>query len=51
MVMGTVGMIIISFRIGNPVLLIGVLNVAIGLVCGGLWLGMTRWPLLRAVRD
>ena len=51
MVMGTVGMIVISLRIGNPVLLIGVLNVALGLVCGGLWLGMTRWPLLRAVRD
>ena len=50
MVMGTVGMIIISLHLGDRVLLIGVLNVVLGLVCGGLWLGMTHRPLLSAAR-
>ena len=51
MVMGTAGMIIVSFHLGNRVLLIGGLNIIFGVVCGGLWLTLTRTPLLRGARD
>jgi DHA1 family bicyclomycin/chloramphenicol resistance-like MFS transporter len=50
-VMGSVGMIIISFNPGNLVHAVGALNVILGLLCGGLWLGVTRLPILNGARE
>jgi MFS transporter, DHA1 family, multidrug resistance protein len=47
MVMGSVGMIIASLHIAGRVQLIGLLNIVFGLLCGGLWLALTRMPVLR----
>lgn len=51
MVMGSAGMIIISFPFANRVLVIGGLNIIVGLMCGALWLSLTRTPLLREARN
>ncbi|MGA2477907.1 MAG: multidrug effflux MFS transporter [Spirochaetia bacterium] len=45
-VMGSIGMIIVSFNPGNLVRVVGALNVVFGLLCGGLWLAAKR-TLLR----
>jgi MFS transporter, DHA1 family, multidrug resistance protein len=50
-VMGSIGMIIVSFPLGGRVQMIGALNIIFGLLCGGLWLAATRRPLLEKVRD
>lgn len=47
-VMGSVGMIIVSFDLGGRVETIGALNVVIGLLCGGLWILVMRGPRGRA---
>jgi DHA1 family bicyclomycin/chloramphenicol resistance-like MFS transporter len=49
MVMGSVGMVIVSFPFGGRVELIGALNVFFGLLVGGLWLGIGQ-PLVRSAR-
>ena len=51
MVMGSIGMIIASFNPGNLVQVVGALNVIFGLLCGVLWLGVTRTPLLNKARE
>jgi DHA1 family bicyclomycin/chloramphenicol resistance-like MFS transporter len=50
-VMGSIGIIIVSFAPGSFIQVVGALNVIFGLLCGGLWLGLTRKPLLRKVRE
>jgi DHA1 family bicyclomycin/chloramphenicol resistance-like MFS transporter len=49
MVMGSVGMVIVSLGLGSRVELIGALNIIFGLLCGGLWLGIGQ-PLVRSAR-
>jgi MFS transporter, DHA1 family, multidrug resistance protein len=49
--MGSVGMIIISFGFGNLVQFVGAVYVIFGLFCGGLWLTLTNKPFLRKVRE
>jgi MFS transporter, DHA1 family, multidrug resistance protein len=51
MVMGSIGMIIISFNPGNLIQVVGVLNIIFGLLCGGAWLVVTRGPALKRVRE
>lgn len=41
-VMGSIGMIIVSFNLYSPVRIIGVLNIVFGLLCGGLWLFVSK---------
>lgn len=48
-VMGSLGMIIISFDLGNLVQVVGTLNIIFGLLCGGLWLNVTKRPFLNKV--
>jgi MFS transporter, DHA1 family, multidrug resistance protein len=50
-VMGSIGMIIISFDLGNRVQVVGMISVIIGLLCGGLWLTVTKKPFLSKVRE
>ena len=50
MIMGSVGMTIVSVLPGGLIQAVGALNVTIGAVCGASWLLATRTPLLRAVR-
>ncbi|SHI10964.1 MFS transporter, DHA1 family, bicyclomycin/chloramphenicol resistance protein [Sporobacter termitidis DSM 10068] len=47
---GSVGMTVTSLNFGNLVVVIGVLNVVMGLVCGAAWLFFTSRPLLRDLR-
>lgn len=49
-VMGSVGMIVVSFNPGDPIFVVGALNVLLGLLCGGAWLFVTRRPLLGGLR-
>jgi DHA1 family bicyclomycin/chloramphenicol resistance-like MFS transporter len=37
MVMGSIGMLIVSLQLTDRVHLIGILNIVIGMLCGGLW--------------
>jgi MFS transporter, DHA1 family, multidrug resistance protein len=50
-VMGSIGMIIISFDLGNRVQVVGMISIIIGLLCGGLWLTVTKRPFLSKVRE
>lgn len=47
---GSVGMTITSLNLGNYVVVIGALNVIIGLICGGAWLFFTGRPYMRDLR-
>jgi hypothetical protein len=38
-------------QIGNLILMIGILNILIGLLCGGAWLFHTGRPLLKDIRE
>lgn len=49
-VMGSIGMVIASFDLGNLVQLVGALNIIFGVLCGGLWLAATRRPFLSSIR-
>jgi len=49
MIMGSLGIVIVSLQLGGRVELIGILNVIFGLLCGGLWLGIGQ-PLVRRAR-
>jgi DHA1 family bicyclomycin/chloramphenicol resistance-like MFS transporter len=40
MIMGSLGMVIVSLQLGGRVEMIGMLNVVLGLLCAGLWLGV-----------
>ncbi len=46
MVMGSIGMVIVSLPLGGRVEILGVLTLVVGLVSGGLWLGIGQ-PLIR----
>jgi len=50
-IMGSLGMIIISFNMDNLILIIGSLNIILGLLSGGLWLVVTKTPLLSKIRE
>ena len=50
MVMGSIGMVIVSLQLGDRVHMIGLLYAVLGLVCGGMWLGVAL-PLLRKKRQ
>lgn len=47
---GSIGMTVASLNIGNHIVVIGGLNILMGLVCGGAWLYLTSRPLLRDLR-
>ena len=49
MIMGSLGMVLVSLQLGGRVEMIGILNVALGLLCAGLWLGVAL-PRLRRDR-
>ncbi len=49
MVMGSIGMVIVSLQLGGRVELIGAITVFFGLLCGGLWLGIGR-PRVRGAK-
>jgi MFS transporter, DHA1 family, multidrug resistance protein len=48
MVMGSIGMVIVSLHLTDRVHLIGLLNIAVGLVSGALWLTTAKPLLVRA---
>ncbi|MBC3795455.1 multidrug effflux MFS transporter [Acetobacterium tundrae] len=50
-IMGSLGMIIISFNMDHLILIIGALNIFLGLFAGGCWLIVTKKPFLRKVRE
>ncbi len=49
--MGSIGMMIISVNWGNTILALGVMNVLTGLVCGGLWLHISQKPYVKQVPE
>lgn len=51
MVMGSVGIALVSLGIWGRVELIGLLNLVIGVVCAGLWLGFGQRLAARGVRE
>lgn len=50
-VMGSVGIIIVSFNMDNLVLTVGFLNILLALLAGGLWLLVSRRPFLNRVKE
>ena len=50
-IMGSFGMIIISFNMDHLIPVIGGLNIILGLLSGGLWLAVTKTPLLSKIRE
>jgi DHA1 family bicyclomycin/chloramphenicol resistance-like MFS transporter len=50
-VMGSIGIMIVSFNLGNRVQVVGAINIIIGLLCGVLWLTVTKKPFLSKVRE
>jgi DHA1 family bicyclomycin/chloramphenicol resistance-like MFS transporter len=50
-IMGSIGMIIISFGISNLVETVGAINIIFGLLCGSLWLFATKKVILRKLRE
>jgi DHA1 family bicyclomycin/chloramphenicol resistance-like MFS transporter len=49
-IMGSVGMTVASLNFGNLVVVIGALNIILGVLCGCAWLFFTSRPFLRDVR-
>lgn len=49
--MGSIGMILVSVDQRNLILIVGGLNVLVGLLCGGAWLAATGRPLLGKIRS
>jgi MFS transporter, DHA1 family, multidrug resistance protein len=43
-VLGSLGMVIVSFDLGNHVVVVGMCNVVVGLLCGAGWLMLSRRP-------
>jgi DHA1 family bicyclomycin/chloramphenicol resistance-like MFS transporter len=50
-IMGSLGMVIVSFAPGSLISVIGALNLAVGVLCITLWLGFTKKPFLSKVRE
>ncbi len=48
--MGSLGIVIVSLQLWGRVEMIGILNVVLGLLCGGLWLGLAL-PRLRRDKE
>ena len=48
---GSAGMVVSSLQLGNLVLVIGALNIAIGILCGGAWIFFTGRPFLKDIRE
>lgn len=48
---GSAGIVVASLSLGSLVHVIGIINIAIGVVCGGLWLAFSARPLLGYVRE
>ncbi len=46
-VMGSIGMGIVSLGWDNQIVVIGALNVIFGLICGSVWLYISRRPYLK----
>ena len=49
--MGTVGMTIISLNWGHTILVLGVINILVGLVCEALWLRISQKPYVMQVPE
>jgi len=49
--MGSVGMTIISLNWTNPILVLGMMNAIVGLVCGALWLMISTKPYVMQVPE
>jgi hypothetical protein len=48
--MGSIGMVIASLQLTDRIHLLGILNVAIGLLCGTLWVAVALPRLVRVQR-
>ena len=49
--MGAIGMTIISLKWSNTILILGMLNLLMGLLCGALWLYVSRKPYVTQVPE
>ncbi len=49
--MGSMGMMIISLDWNNTILVLGMMNILTGLVCGGLWLRISQKPYVMQVPE
>lgn len=51
LLMGSVGMLLVSLDWSNIILALGILNLITGLVCGSLWLLISRKPFIKQAPD
>jgi DHA1 family bicyclomycin/chloramphenicol resistance-like MFS transporter len=49
--MGCVGMTIISLGWSNTILVLGTMNIIIGLTCGGLWILISKKPFIKQIHE
>jgi DHA1 family bicyclomycin/chloramphenicol resistance-like MFS transporter len=49
-IFGSIGATVTSLHLGNLIVVIGGLNILLGLLCGGAWIFFTSRPLLRDLR-
>jgi DHA1 family bicyclomycin/chloramphenicol resistance-like MFS transporter len=49
-IFGSIGITVTSLHLGNLIVVIGGLNILLGLLCGGAWIFFTGRPFLRDVR-
>lgn len=47
---GSIGMTVTSLPLGNLIIVIGVMNILISLLCGGAWLFFTSRPFMRDIK-
>lgn len=47
---GSIGITVTSLHLGNLIIVIGALNILLGLLCGGAWIFLTSRPFLRDLR-
>ena len=50
-IMGSIGMMVTALNFGNLIILIGAINIILGLLCGCAWLFFTSRPFLKDLRD
>ncbi|MDR3270180.1 MAG: multidrug effflux MFS transporter [Peptococcaceae bacterium] len=51
MISGSIGVTLISFGMDNPALAVGMIDLSLGVLCGGAWLCLTHSRFLRSIRD
>ncbi len=49
-ILGSIGMTVTSLNFGNPIIVIGALNILLAVLCGCAWLFFTSRPFLKDIK-